>query len=224
MKRIDADEPELARVGNHQPLLLPATPREICRSVGLDWWAAIKLWDDGHLSFDPQTTASLSEAQHSELVFLGALVSGGCEPEFLKNLLIGLSKPYAYQIHLIYYDWLKRRWRPIPQPPSCDEREKLFSEWVQELEDAHDVEMLQQMAAHIEYCLNRLQNKIADENRETAREVLKTTPGLAEGLIDLWMSGEPDYENGLMGLPTDEELEDMVMHRSKRLDNSDLRP
>lgn len=220
----ETDDVEQARVNNMQPLLIPSTPRELCKDIGLDWWAALKLWDDGHLSFNPETAANLNEAQHAELAFLGALVAGGCEPPFLKQLLTGLAKPYAYPINLTYYDWLKRRWRPIPQPPSCEEREKLFSEWTQELEDANDVETLQQMAAHIEYCLSDLQNKIEDKNREIAREILKTTPGLAEGLIDLWMSGEPNYENGQMGLPTDEELEDMFLRRSTPVSSPDQQP
>ena len=61
----------------------------------------------------------------------------------------------------------------------------------------------------------RMASLIEEKNRMAAREVLKTTPGLAQELIELWMSGEPDYENGLMGLPSDEELEDMLMRRSK---------
>lgn len=208
------DDPEMARVHPNQPLPIPATPRETCRSITLDWWAALKLWDDGVLSFNPETTAHLNEAQHAELVFIGSLVAAGCEPAFLQQILSSLSKPYAYQINLIYFDWLKCRWRLIPRPASPKEKEKIFSEWVQELEDDQDVETLQQMEAHIEYCLSNLQNRIEDKNRQIAREILKTTPGLAETLINIHMSSEPDYDNGQFGIPTDEELENMLLHRS----------
>lgn len=77
--------------------------------------------------------------------------------------------------------------------------------------------------------LSRLPETIRDRmeacllglNRQIAKEVLKTTPGLAQELIELWMSGEPDYENGLMGLPTDEELEDMFLRRFKQHGKTD---
>ena len=227
MKQDIHDDAEKARVSSTQPLLIPATPRETCRSIPLDWWAALKLWDDGLLSFNPETTAHLNEHEHAELFFIGSLVAAGSEPAFLNQILTDLSKPYAYQINLIYFDWFRRRWRLIPQPPSSDKREKMFSEWVQELEEARDVDTLEQMAGHIDYTLRELQkesNEFEDKNRESAREILKTTPGLAGELIDLWMSGEPDYENGLMGVPSAEDLEDMLIRSFKPVRSPDEQP
>ena len=41
------DNPELARVAAAQQLLFPANPRALCEHVGLNWWAALKLHEDG---------------------------------------------------------------------------------------------------------------------------------------------------------------------------------
>jgi hypothetical protein len=54
----DADDAEQPRVNNTQPLLIPSTSSEMCKGIGLNWWAALKLWDDGRLSFNPPQPAS----------------------------------------------------------------------------------------------------------------------------------------------------------------------
>lgn len=60
---------------------------------------------------------------------------------------------------------------------------------------------------------NCLGLSLEEQRRDWARELLRAEPGLAEELIKEWMSGEPDYENGQMGVPSDEELEDMLICR-----------
>src|SRR5262245_41851132 len=96
---------QAARVASAQHLLFPNTPRGVCDEVGLNWWAAIKLYDDGWLSFAPEVVSRLDESQEAELRFVGALVVAGCDRPMLAALLSGLPKPYAYHGSRLYYDW-----------------------------------------------------------------------------------------------------------------------
>jgi hypothetical protein len=152
------DSPEAVRNIRGQQLLFPTLPKQVCSDIGLNWWAAIKLWDDGWLSFDPASTALLDEAQESELRFLGSLVVAGCEPGFLKQLLESLHKPYSYRIGEIYFDWYARRWRMLPKPEPIPDREAVFASWVEELTEGGDIESLQQLAAQIENALRACAN------------------------------------------------------------------
>lgn len=158
MNNVSDDSPEAARGTRGQQLLFPTLARQVCVDTGLDWWAAIKLWDDGWLSFDPASTAQLDEAQEYELRFLGSLVVAGCEPYFLKQLLESLHKPYCYQTGEIYFDWYARRWRMLPKPEPIPDREVIFSSWVEELAEEEDIESLQQLAAQIEDALRACAN------------------------------------------------------------------
>lgn len=60
---------------------------------------------------------------------------------------------------------------------------------------------------------NRLGSSLDVQRREWARKLLQFEPGLAEELIKEWMSGQPNFDNGQMGVPTDEELENKLMSR-----------
>lgn len=131
------DSPQLARVGTAQQLLFPSTPRDVCDQVGLNWWAALKLFEDGWLSFSPEETLVLDEAQEAELRFVGGLVVGGCDRGMLGALLGNLPKPYAYRGELIYFDWSARRWRLIPQPDPHPEA--AFSDWLETLVENGDL-------------------------------------------------------------------------------------
>jgi hypothetical protein len=134
----------LAHLHGHPPagqqLLLASTPRGVCQQIGLEWWAAVKLHEDGFLSFSPETTPGLDEAQEAELTFLGSLVVAGCDRRMLVMLLRGLSKPYAYDLRRIYYDWVARDWRIFPDPHAYPET--LFSDWVEMLEGNRDAATL----------------------------------------------------------------------------------
>ena len=57
------DNPETVRVAASQQLLFPANPRAVCEQMGLNWWAAPKLYEDGWLSFSPANAPRLEEAQ-----------------------------------------------------------------------------------------------------------------------------------------------------------------
>ena len=125
------DNPELARVSAAQQLLFPANPRAVCEQMGLNWWAALKLHEDGWLSFSPGNTPRLEEAQEAELRFVGSLVVAGCDRGMLAILLRVLSKPYAYDAARLYYDWSARRWRLLPDPHAHPEA--IFTDWLEKL-------------------------------------------------------------------------------------------
>jgi hypothetical protein len=131
------DNPQTARVSAAQQLLLPATPQAICDEIGLNFWAALKLHDDGWLSFSPETTLHIDEAQEAELRFIGSLVLTGCDRSMLARLLSGLPKPYAYDLKRLYYDWLAHRWRALPDPRAHPEA--AFTDWIEMLVQARDV-------------------------------------------------------------------------------------
>ena len=125
------DNPELARVNAEQQLLFPANPRVVCEQMGLNWWAALKLFEDGWLSYSPANTPRLDEAQEAELRFIGSLVVAGCDRGMLANLLSVLSKPYAYDAARLYFDWSARRWRLLPDPYA--QPEAIFTDWLENL-------------------------------------------------------------------------------------------
>ena len=130
------DMTQLARVSAEQQLLFPANPRALCQDLGLNWWAAIKLYEDGWLSFNPEQVERMDEAQEAELRFVGALVLAGCDRQMLATLLSGLSKPYAYHSTRLYYDWVNRRWRLLPGPN--EEQEAAFADWIDSLVQSGD--------------------------------------------------------------------------------------
>jgi hypothetical protein len=134
------DSPQGARVEHAQQLLFPSAPRAVCDQLGLNWWAALKLYEDGWLSFCPETTPTLDEAQEAELRFVGSLVLAGCDRSMLVALLSGLSKPYAYQGNRLYYDWPSRHWRVLPEPHPHPEA--VFADWLETLVDDGDINSL----------------------------------------------------------------------------------
>ncbi len=123
-----------------QQLLFPANPRAVCERMGLNWWAALKLHEDGWLSFSPANTPRLDEAQEAELRFIGSLVIAGCDRAMLAILLDQLPKPYAYDASRLYYDWSERRWRLLPDPRAHPEA--LFTDWLDSLVESGDVNLL----------------------------------------------------------------------------------
>jgi hypothetical protein len=114
-----------------QQLLFPATPRAVCDEMGLNWWAALKLFEDGWLSFQPETTLRLNDSQEAELRFVGALVLAGCDRPMLATLLSGLPKPYAYHGSGLYFDWTTHQWRSLHQAGSNSEA--VFTDWLETL-------------------------------------------------------------------------------------------
>jgi len=129
----------MARVTAGQQLLFPASPRALCEQMGLNWWAAQKLYEDGWLSFYPAATPRLDEVQEAELRFVGSLVVAGCDHSMLPLLLGGLQKPYAYDLSRLYYDWASRRWTLLPDPRSPED---MFADWLGTLVASGDLNSL----------------------------------------------------------------------------------
>ena|SRR5436190_228729 len=131
------ENPQIARVVAAQQLLFATSPRVLCESIGLNWWAALKLHEAGWLSFNPAENVRLDEAQEAELRFVGSLVLAGCDHGMLNSLLSGLSKPYAYHANRLYYDWVARQWRLLPD--RRENEEATFAEWLDSLVQREDV-------------------------------------------------------------------------------------
>ena len=129
-------EIELPRISGIQGLLVPKTPRELCREIGLNWWAAVQLFKDGWLSFDPEGVGKLDDGQEAELRFVGAFIANDCPPLVIEDLLSGLRKPFCYRHSDIYYDWSSREWKAIPK---VQDAEDAFNELVDRLKDEEDV-------------------------------------------------------------------------------------
>jgi hypothetical protein len=134
------DNPELARVTASQQLLFPANPRAVCEQMGLNWWAALKLHDDGWLSFSPVDIPCLDQAQEAELRFIGSLVIAGCDHGMLAILLEALPRPYAYDASRLHYDWFTRRWRVLADPDAYPEA--VFTDWLERLVASGDINSL----------------------------------------------------------------------------------
>jgi hypothetical protein len=140
LPNLDNDSPENARVVAAQHLLFPSSPHAVCDEMGLAWWAALKLYEEGWLSFCPEDTLRLDESQEAELRFVGGLVLSGCDRSMLGVLLGGLPKPYSYQANRLYYDWTTRRWRLLPEPHPHPEA--VFADWLHDLVEHGDVSSL----------------------------------------------------------------------------------
>ena len=89
---------------SEQLILFPKQPKDLAESIGLDWWAAKKLYDDNWLSFNPETAVIDDSKKETEFMFLGSLVAAGCDPPMLKRLLTDLKKPYCYDLSKMYYN------------------------------------------------------------------------------------------------------------------------
>ncbi len=131
------DSPQKARVTAAQQLLFPTNPRLICEEMGLNWWTVLKLYEDGWLSFSPEHTLHLDEAQEAEVRFIGSLVLAGCDRNMLTLLLAGLSKPYAYDLRRLYFDWSTHAWRLLPDPRAHPEA--AFTDWLELLVQTGDI-------------------------------------------------------------------------------------
>jgi hypothetical protein len=154
-----ADDPQMARATSAQQLLFAATPRAVCAEMGLNWWAVLKLHEDGWLSFSPEHTHALDEAQEAELRFIGSLVLAGCDRGMLAALLGGLAKPYSYNASRLYYDWSARRWRLLPD--SRPNPEAIFTDWLHMLVENGDISSLAGIAELAQDALSRLRVETA---------------------------------------------------------------
>lgn len=134
-------------VPREEPLqgqLFHYSPQHVCGELGLNWLAAVRLYESGWLGFDPAKTGEMNEEQEMEFRFLGALVASGCDDRMLSVLLRPLQKPYLYSLNRIYFDWqCGGRWMPIPT--AADFREEPSEQWIEHMKDDKDVETLQRI-------------------------------------------------------------------------------
>jgi hypothetical protein len=126
----------MARVAAAQQLLFPSSPRSLCDELGLNWQAAMRLQEEGWLSFSLEDLWQLDEAQEAELRFVIALVLAGCDRSMLGVLLAGLRRPYAYDLKRLYFDWISRGWRLLPDPRAHPE--SAFADWIEMLIQLRD--------------------------------------------------------------------------------------
>ena len=146
---------QIARVPGAQQLLFPGSPRSVCEELGLNWWAALKLHEDGWLSFAPNVVPRLDEGQEAELRFVGSLVAAGCDRNMLTALLNGLAKPYSYDLRRLYFDWAARCWRLLPEPVAHPEG--AFADWLELLVQKGDVGSLGGIGELARDALSRIQ-------------------------------------------------------------------
>jgi len=131
----------------------PRSPESLCKEMGLNWYTALKLYEDGWISFDPNTVETLNDWQEAELSFVGSLVTGGCDGAVLRHLLARLHKPYSYHISRMYYDWREQKWRLLEDVDDLDER---FEEWVQELIAWHELDRLEGLRVRLDSAILQL--------------------------------------------------------------------
>ena len=141
--------------------LIPADPRDIAEKIGLDWWAAKKLYDEKWLSFDPEIETLDSVGKEAEFIFLGSLVAAGCDPRMLRRLLSNLQKPYCYNLSSIYYDWPTRSWVDFPNQ---DAPSQIAAKIITELEDDGDVDSLEELRDRVQEAITRLTDDDQDDD------------------------------------------------------------
>ena len=124
---------ERARVHKWQLSLFPCSVGDVCRRMGLSRSGALRLYENGLLSFNPVTAGKLNDAQEAELKFFGYLLLAGCNMKMLKQLTRYLRKPYQYRLDLMYYDWLSQQWLllpPMEEEEEEEEEEDPFEDWL----------------------------------------------------------------------------------------------
>ncbi len=151
------DGPQMARVTAAQQLLFPSSPRSLCDEIGLNWQAALRLQEEGWLSFSIEHTLQFDEAQEAEMRFVGALVLAGCDGSMLRVLLAGLPPPYAYDLKRLYFEWSSRRWRLLPDPRAHPEA--AFTDWVQMLMQTGDLGSLVGIVELAQDALSRMKRR-----------------------------------------------------------------
>lgn len=153
------DNPQLARVSATQQLLFPCSPRAACDEIGLDWQTALRLQEEGWLSFPLEAAVQLDEAQEAELRFLGTLLLAGCDRKMLCLLLAGLPRPYGYDLKRLYFDWSRCCWRVLPDPRLHPET--AFTDWLELLVQGRDYASLQGILELAHDALSRVRDTSA---------------------------------------------------------------
>ena len=104
---------------------------------------------------------SLTAAEHKppmwaqDLLHHGTPRAKGAQP----NLLEQLSKPYAYDLRRLYYDWAERYWRLLPDPLAHPEA--TFADWLHSLVKQRDVDSLTGILELVQDALSRVRVETA---------------------------------------------------------------
>jgi hypothetical protein len=78
---------------------------------GIQFYQAELLFNEGFLSWKPESNKPLEGKQWSELLFLWSLrFLNGLPVEIIRAMLMHLPKPYAYSQSNMYWDFEKTRW------------------------------------------------------------------------------------------------------------------
>lgn len=72
----------------------------------------------------------------------------------LGRLLEGLRKPYCYKLERIYFDWLLRKWRMLPEINI--DQESFISSWINELKEKIEIDMLESLAEEVTAAINEI--------------------------------------------------------------------
>jgi hypothetical protein len=136
-----------------------STPAEVCKKIGLNWFAAQKLHEEGWLSFDPQQVDRLTESQKAELTFLGSLVASGCDDRLLRQMLAGLEPPYTFHLDRMYYDWQSRSWQILR---GDEDIRRAFDKWLDELSDSAQLARLQSLRDSVDRSILELRRSFAN--------------------------------------------------------------
>jgi len=157
------DELDAAYTGAvYQLRLFNPSPREVCREIGLNWLAALRLRDSGWLSFDPEGKTVLAEPEENELRFIGALVAFGFDESQLGMILKGLRKPYRYKIDRMYFAFQAKKWLLIPSSPDFGK----IRELIDFLKQEGEIDDLRSLHEQIAEALGELESLENDEDEE----------------------------------------------------------
>lgn len=148
------------RVDSNQMFLFSEDPRVLAALIGLDWSAAMQLYQEDWLSFNPETAIINNGNDKAEFLFLGAMVAAGCESPMLKRLLSGLERPYRYDLRRIYYDWEERIWKDLSAYSSP---EQYLEQVISDLEEDGDIDTLMEIADRLDDAIEFLEDE-ADED------------------------------------------------------------
>jgi hypothetical protein len=135
----ELSDAERARVESRQMPIFPRDGQAVCTEIELGMREARKLYEDGLLSFDPESGGALDESREAELIFVGSIVSAGCTRSVLRQLLVGLHKPYCYDVRRIFFAWSTHEWRLLPGE---DDPEGAFFGFLERLRERHAYEAL----------------------------------------------------------------------------------
>lgn len=98
------------------PNLTPGLFKYPLRDSGLNLQQANELLEFGLLSFDPKKKVEFENYEILELEFLKSIYFDSyLEIKYLKKMLAGLEKPYAYSLRDIYWDFSQQKWENLPQ-------------------------------------------------------------------------------------------------------------